>query len=65
MDLIQACVHYRRHFQNILTPIDLVIGIADAYTLAYNVLENQFELTLFYADCCDNAIYVFKNQNNN
>ena len=51
--------------ENILTPIDLVIGIADAYTLAYNVLENQFELTLFYADCCDNAIYVFKNQNNN
>lgn len=49
---------------NILAPIDLVIGIADAYTLAYNVLENQFELTLFFADCCDNAIYLFKNQNN-
>jgi hypothetical protein len=49
--------------ENILAPIDLVIGIADAYTLAYNVLENQFELTLFYADCCDNAIYLFKNQN--
>jgi len=49
---------------NALNPIDLVIGIADAYTLAFNVIENRFELTLFYADCCDNAIYLFKNQNN-
>ena len=48
-----------------LSPIDLVIGISDAYKLTYNVLEDEFELTLFYADCCDNAIYVFKNQNNN
>ena len=48
-----------------LSPIDLVIGVSDAYKLTYNVLEDEFELTLFYADCCDNAIYVFKNQNNN
>ena len=49
---------------NALSPIDLVIGIADAYTLAFNVIENRFELTLFYADCCDNATYLFKNQKN-
>ena len=48
-----------------LSPIDLVIGISDAYKLTYNIIEDKFELTLFYADCCDNAIYVFKNQNNN
>ncbi len=46
-----------------LSPIDLAIGISDAYKLTYNLLENKFELTLFYADCCDNAIYAFKNQN--
>ena len=48
-----------------LSPIDIVIGISDAYKLIFNLLEGRFELTLFYADCCDNAIYVFKNQNNN
>lgn len=48
-----------------LSPIDLVIGNSDSYKLTYNLIENKFELTLFYADCCDNAIYIFKNQNNN
>jgi hypothetical protein len=44
---------------NMLSPIDVVIGISDAYKLTYNVLERQFELTLFYSNCCDNAIYLF------
>ena len=48
-----------------LSPIDIVIGVSDAYKLTFNLFEDRFELTLFYADCCDNAIYVFKNQNNN
>ena len=48
-----------------LSPIDLVIGNSDSYKLTYDLIENKFELTLFYADCCDNAIYIFKNQNNN
>ena len=44
---------------NMLSPIDVVIGNSDAYKLTYNVLERQFELTLFYSNCCDNAIYLF------
>ena len=30
-----------------LSPIDIVIGISDAYKLIFNLLEGRFELTLF------------------
>jgi len=43
-----------------LKEIDMVIETADAYSLAYNTQNDEFELTLFYADCCDNAIYRFE-----
>ena len=49
--------------QSLLEDIDIVIRSADAYTLAYNNDAHQFELTLFYAACCDNATYIFKNAN--
>ena len=43
-----------------LKEIDIVIETADAYSLAYNTQNDGFELTLFYADCCDNATYYFE-----
>ena len=43
-----------------LKEIDIVIETADAYSLIYNTQNDGFELTLFYADCCDNATYYFE-----
>jgi hypothetical protein len=45
-----------------INEIDIVIETADAYSLAYNTQNDEFELTLFYADCCDNATYSFEKQ---
>ncbi len=33
---------------------------ADAMMLTYNESSKSFELSIFYADCCDTGIYTFK-----
>ena len=32
----------------------------DVVVLTYNVKTNEFEMKLFYGECCDNATYIFK-----
>jgi hypothetical protein len=37
------------------------VGIlADSAVLKYNTKTKEFELTIFYGECCDNATYIFK-----
>ena len=37
------------------------VGVmADAVMLKYNTTTNEFELVLFYGDCCDSSTYLFK-----
>ena len=37
------------------------VGIlADAAVLKYNTKTKEFELTIFYGECCDNATFIFK-----
>jgi hypothetical protein len=43
-----------------LKEIDMLEVGADAAVLSYNLQAKEFELTLFYADCCDNSVYTFR-----
>ncbi|MEX0635929.1 MAG: hypothetical protein WD135_04105 [Ferruginibacter sp.] len=40
--------------------VDIVQVAADAIVLKYNTKTNEFEMSLFYGDCCDNSSYTFK-----
>lgn len=33
---------------------------ADVVVIKYNTKTKQFEMNLFYGDCCDSSTYVFK-----
>ncbi len=39
---------------------DFIGIVCDAVLLRYNCRTKEFELTVFYADCCENATLVFK-----
>ena len=39
---------------------DILEVDADAVMLTYNETTKSFELSIFYADCCDTGIYTFK-----
>ena len=41
-------------------PLEFVGVMADAVMLKYNTTTNEFELVLFYGDCCDSSTYLFK-----
>ena len=43
-----------------LTGADILDIGADAVMLTYNESSKSFELSIFYADCCDAGIYTFK-----
>jgi hypothetical protein len=40
--------------------VDIVQVAADAIVLKYNTKTNEFEMNLFYGDCCDYSSYTFK-----
>lgn len=40
--------------------VDIVQVAADAIVLKYNTKTNEFEMSLFYGDCCGNSSYTFK-----
>jgi hypothetical protein len=40
--------------------VDIVQVAADAIVLKYNTKTNEFEMNLFYGDCCGNSSYIFK-----
>jgi len=42
-----------------IAPIDITGGFSDAAVLSCDSITGEFELVLFYADCCDNSIYTF------
>ena len=43
-----------------ISPLDIAQVGADVMVLKYNTSEKQFELNLFYGECCDESIYIFK-----
>lgn len=46
--------------ENEIGPLDITGVNADALVIKYNIKSNQFEVNLFYGDCCDNSTYIFK-----
>ncbi len=40
--------------------VDIAQVSADAVVVKYNTKTNEFEINLFYGDCCDNSTYIFK-----
>lgn len=40
--------------------VDIAEIGADALVIKYNTKTKEFEVVLFYGDCCDNVIYTFK-----
>lgn len=49
------------HFgEGTLEVIDIAQVWADAALLTYNSTSKQFELSLFYGECCDNSTYYFE-----
>jgi len=38
---------------------DFVGAMADAVVLKHNQKTNEFELVVFYGDCCDNSTFIF------
>lgn len=40
--------------------VNIVQVAADAIVLKYNTKADEFEMSLFYGDCCDNSSYTFK-----
>lgn len=40
--------------------IDIVQVVVDAIVLKYNTKTNEFEMILFYGDCCNNLLYTFE-----
>ena len=43
-----------------LTYVDIVKVYADVVVIRYNTKTNEFVMSLFYGDCCDNSSYIFK-----
>jgi hypothetical protein len=43
-----------------ISPLDIAQVGADVMVLKYNTAEKQFELNLFYGECCDESTYIFK-----
>jgi hypothetical protein len=40
--------------------VDIVQVAADAVVIKYNTKTSEFEINLFYGDCCDSSTYIFK-----
>ena len=40
--------------------VDIAQVGADAVVLKYNTKSSEFEMILFYGDCCENSGYTFK-----
>jgi hypothetical protein len=45
--------------ENEMSSLNIAEVFADVISIAYNLKTKQFEMSLFYGDCCDNAIYYF------
>lgn len=43
-----------------LADIDIAGAMANAALIKYNTKTMEFEMSLFFADCCDNSTYIFK-----
>jgi hypothetical protein len=43
-----------------ISSLDIAQVGADVMVLKYNTSEKQFELNLFYGECCDESTYIFK-----
>lgn len=45
--------------ENEMASINVAEVIADVIVISYNKKSKQFEMNLFYGDCCDSATYYF------
>lgn len=43
-----------------LSNLDIIEVMANAMILKFNLKKKEFELNLFFADCCDASTYIFK-----
>lgn len=43
-----------------INSVDIAQVAADAVVIKYNTKTKDFEMVLFYGDCCDQSTYVFK-----
>jgi len=43
-----------------ISPLDIAGVNADVVVIKYNTKTKQFEMVLFYGDCCDSSSYIFK-----
>jgi len=43
--------------------IDIVQVAPDVVIIKYNTKDKEFEMNLFYGDCCNNSTYIFKKTN--
>lgn len=46
--------------QDEIGAIDIAQVGANVAVLMYNMKTKQFELCLFYGECCDESVYIFK-----
>lgn len=46
--------------ENEISSLNIAQVEADVISIAYNTKTKQFEMSLFYGDCCDNSTYYFK-----
>lgn len=46
--------------ENEISSLNITEVFADVISISYNIKTKQFEMSLFYGDCCDNSIYYFK-----
>jgi hypothetical protein len=46
--------------ENEISSLNITEVFADVISISYNIKSKQFEMSLFYGECCDNSIYYFK-----